>query len=228
MPFEQPNPKQGNQSYSITIEGVVSPLPVPKSSLRMQLEDAINQRHSCRVLSSPDPAALAKLLWHACRVRKTGFDSWGRPWVSTPAPSAGGILASRVIVDPGLDVPWIYDPYRHAAVRLRAYQANSLGAARHEVRGMLPECNGSVLYIISNAIAIGTRYHHPESLQFRDSGATMMMLELCATSLGLGTCLLGHHGDYIVDALGLSKGEWLPMGAIAVGARGASGAALDG
>lgn len=221
-------PKYSNETHSIALEGVASQLPLPSSKLGMCLEEAIQRRHSSRRLGRPEPAALAGLLWHACRVRQTGVDSWARPWTSASAPSAGGILACRVIVDSGDDEPWCYDPYCHAAVRLRKCCTASLDAARREVHDMVPECDGSVLYIISNSLAMAARYQHPESLQFRDSGALMTMLALCATSVGLGTCLLGHHGDHIVDALELDRREWSAVGAIAIGTITGSDAALDG
>ena len=198
------------------IEGERAALPIPSDRLEEQFGNILTRRRSVRAFTrGPGLSELSGLLWHACRVRDTGDDSGDTQWSSTAAPTAGGAVAYRIVVDLG-DSPWIYDPIAHNEIKPGKLRSEALLAQRREAFSIVSG-TPALLYVIADIEALEGRYENPESLAWRDSGAVTTLLQLCATALGLSACILGIHGAGIIEALSLSHRKWLACGVIAVG-----------
>ncbi|MHB8355459.1 MAG: nitroreductase family protein [Vulcanimicrobiaceae bacterium] len=97
-----------------------------------------------------------------------------------------------------------------------SFDSEALADLRAESETMLPR-GTTILYIVSNIAALEARYKHCLSLAWRDAGALAGLLQLCATAMGLGSCILGFHGVRILDVMRMERDKWLAVGAIAIG-----------
>lgn len=190
------------------------PLPIPTGELAMSLADVLAHRRSSRALAAPSRAEVAALLWHAARTR--GSESRGphRRWETRAAPSAGGIHPVHLAICRfGTDRRALrYDPVRHALVPLPIPQqqvARFLADVQDVVYG-----RSTVIALLTDPAATNRWYERGESLVWRDAGCQLMTLQVVATGLGLGSCMLGLEGQLLKLP---SKPGIRPFGVILIG-----------
>lgn len=132
------------------------------------------------------------------------------------APSAGSIHPlSLVVVEQPLETVALYDPIRHILGRLEVEKADVARACSSLVE-VLPEARGTFLLALANVQRTGAVYEHPESLVWRDAGCLFATLQLSATALGLGSCLMGILGADLA-AVVASDERLVPVGVMAFG-----------
>lgn len=216
MTRPDPVPIRAGAWHAIELRGQRYPLPIPGEAPEKSFEAVLGDRSSRRSLEPPARAQIYELLWHACRIRETGSDSFGRPTAKAAFPSAGGLLSCRIAIDFGEGLPYFYDPLTHEQVVPFDLDSEALDMARNDVKALLPHSRGTVIYVLGNVQAISARYSDYETLLFRDCGCILATLQLCAVWLGLGACIVGTTCARIGAALKLGP-EWQGLGGIVVG-----------
>ena len=143
-----------------------------------------------------------------------------------PIPSAGARhpILPLVLVDdvdglrPGL---WRYDPDRHQLLLVRdAGEDLDLAWQAVSAAGEFDPRPPVVVILAARFDATLARYPEGASLVWRDAGVALGFLQLTATSLGLGSCILGTAGvltDESLSTCGITGALVGDVGAIAVG-----------
>jgi nitroreductase len=120
----------------------------------------------------------------------------GNIWESRPTPSGGGCHPIEIIVlkAPALNRRvLIYDAEHHAFGVRELSRRSLLAQCVSEVEVCLETRRGSILWFVPDLGKSGARYHNPESLAWRDSGALLATVALVAEGMGLDCCGLGLH-----------------------------------
>ncbi len=165
---------------------------------------------------------VADVLWFAAGAR--GFGSVGRAglpiqWSATP--SAGGLNCVQIIcVGEDGSRPRLYDPFEHRLFEIEADGEAIARANREAVAALVGQAGGCTLRLVADWGKLSTAYDNAESLMFRDAGALVATLALCATWLGMTACPLGLVGEDLVLALGFPTDRFRAAGAIQIGSRG--------
>lgn len=162
---------------------------------------------------------IADLLWFAAGVR--GHHPAGRAglpiqWSATP--SAGGLGCVRIVclADNG-SRPRLYDPFGHRLLELDVEAGFVAEANREAVKAVVGAAAGCTLRLVADWAKLSAAYTDAESLMFRDAGALMAMLALCATWLDMTACPLGFLGDDLVPKLGFPADRFRGVGAVQIG-----------
>lgn len=162
---------------------------------------------------------IADLLWFAAGVR--GYHPVGRAgipiqWSATP--SAGGLGCVRVVclADDG-SRPRLYDPFEHRLLELDIEAEFVAAANRETVKAVVGKAAGCTLRLIADEVKLSAAYSDAESLMFRDAGALVATLALCAVWLGMTACPLGFLGDDLVPKLGFPADRFRGVGAVQIG-----------
>ena len=82
---------------------------------------------------------------------------------------------------------------------------------------MLPDGRPTYLVLLGETGLVGAAYENPVSLLWRDAGALLATLHLCATSLGLGFCPLGVLGAEFAEAIFPGDATVVGCGVAAIG-----------
>jgi hypothetical protein len=185
------------------------PLPVPTIELRRGV------RRSERALALPSLDELSALLWHTARTQEVIPATTGFALERRPAPSAGAIHPIHILVEwPG---PACWARYESAAHHLE-YLPDHLGlsALRAAAEAFASGSHGALMLFVAEPGLTEAKYHHADSLVWRDAGVLQGVLTSVASTLGLGTCLLGLSGDTVVADLG-KKGQLVGVGTALAG-----------
>lgn len=160
------------------------------------LSEVLAVRTSERDLAPPTLAQLATLLIRCLRV--AGWDEGPDGYVRThrPTPSAGArhpIDVHLVACDvAGLDVgSWWFDPLACELVQSSGGAVPILRRLGAVVERPPPP---AALVLVAHLDRTLNRYRDGMSLVWRDAGALLATLHLCATDLGLASCILGTTG----------------------------------
>jgi nitroreductase len=204
---------------SWTLRAVVAPGPV-------DFGEVLEARSSIRHLTQAPLREVANLMAFATGARAV----WGcAPQRSLrPAHSAGAIhpvTALLVRVGPS---PRIFRlaPFEARLELLALEEKWRLVDLIAEVRRIVPAAKADLLVLAADPARVRAVYEREAALVWRDAGAVMQTMHLCATALRLGFCPVGIGGD---DALAAVFGEGhglLGAGVAAVGraqARGGEG-----
>lgn len=205
------------QPYSFCYSGFL-PLPLPKgarSGLR-KLSSVLKTRRSQRDFETPLTfQELASLVWHSARLKGKKYLENGTIWQSRIAPSAGGCHPIHIVIvgapDFSRDV-LVYDAEHNGFGVLGSVDVKLLRKTLKETDKCLRVLRGTVLWFFADLSKTGGKYHHPESLVWRDSGALLASIALVAEALGLRSCGLGIH-----ETPSLRKILKLPASVIGVG-----------
>jgi hypothetical protein len=140
------------------------------------------------------------------------------------AASAGALQSvSVVILRPGAEtLPLRIDPWGGALQQLRVTDRSALRKGTERLLGMLAAGRPSFVILLGDTARLATAYTNPESLLWRDAGALMATLHLCASATGLGFCPLGALGTEIRDTLFPGDARVVACGTAAIGVAGAS------
>jgi SagB-type dehydrogenase family enzyme len=162
-----------------------------------QLDRTLEIRQSRREFSAPlTMQQLSDLLWHSYRLRRKVSLQKNIFWESRPSPSGGGcypiqILVIRTVAH--LKSLLAYFPEHHAFGVCDLSSGTVFNGCLQDVERCLQTGNGTILWFVADLGLSGKRYHNPESLAWRDSGALLATVSLVAEGMGLNCCGLGLH-----------------------------------
>lgn len=177
-------------------------------------------RRSTRRAGSVSLRSVFKCLEMAMRPRyELVHDRFHR--IRSPAISAGALHPIHAIAIKRGRFPkaFLYDHERHELVCMKIDNLVSLERLLANVAVCLPESRGLVLSLVADLWKVHAAYEHPESLIWRDAGALMQTLHMCAEAMGLAFCPLGILGNEILSALSLDQERSLAVGCACVGVR---------
>lgn len=219
MHTEEPIPREKTSAWTpyefdiVTTEVLSRPGPPSSRSFA----DVIARRRSTvgdRVALS----SVAELLWYA--VGWKGYAPSGRaglPIAWSTSPSSGGLQSINVVcVSDDSSAPRLYDPINHAFFVLRADSQLVHLENRKDVWSVAGVHNGCTLRLVGDRSKLDAAYVNAESLVFRDAGAVLATVCLCAEWLGLSACPLGFLGNAMLPLLGLPEGRFQSVGGIQI------------
>ncbi|WP_408887591.1 nitroreductase family protein [Roseicella frigidaeris] len=133
------------------------------------------------------------------------------------APSAGALHPiSVVVLRPG-PLPMRVDPWSGRLQALRPADGAALHRGAERLHEMLPDGEPTFLALLGDLGLVDAAYANPGSLLWRDAGALLATLHLCASALGLGFCPLGALGGEVAAALFPNESRVVACGAAALG-----------
>lgn len=139
-----------------------------------------------------------------------------------PAPSAGALHpVSVVIVRIGYpDILFRVEPRSGALHALRARDTDAMASAVSSLREVVPASHPTFLVLLGDLGLVRAAYANPGSLLWRDAGALLATLHLCASAAGLGFCALGPLGTGFASALFPGRADVVGCGTAAIGVAG--------
>lgn len=180
--------------------------------------EVIEHRRSTRALEPISFRELVNVLSFSTRPR---FRRANDPASETlrPTPAAGALHSTNTII-----VDWRssiriyrYDPDTHLLESLKVVSREHADRLTFECGQILPSAGCTAVALVTDLQRIGAKYENPESLAWRDAGALLQTLSLCANAYRLGTCILGLTGHDLLRAIALPADEFLAVGVMMVG-----------
>lgn len=216
----RPHPTGRVIAAQIAAEGKKIPLGRLMTTESDPLVDLLERRHSSRTFGPTTVSQVATLLMRSGRVRNLTTADDGYQANRRPAPSAGGRhpfdlhLAIGHHVE-GLDASmYVFDAVSGALV--------AQDQAKIDPEDLLSRVGDHLGAPIAPAVAIFlvgyldrtlSRYPAGMSLAWRDAGALLQTLHLCATDLRLRSCIAGMCGAFYFE----DPGPVVDMGCLALG-----------
>lgn len=216
----RPHPTGRTISAQTPIEGEkirLGPLTLTESE---RLADLLERRHSSRTFGPTTIAQVATLLMRSGRVRDLTTADDGYQASRRPTPSAGGrhpfdlhlAISHRV---EGLDAGmYVFDAVSGSLVAqndgesppedLLTQIGDQLGS---------PNPPAAAIFLVGYLDRTLSRYPAGMSLAWRDAGALLQTLHLCATDLQLRSCIVGVCGTLHSE----DPGPVIDMGCLALG-----------
>lgn len=191
-----------------------TPRPLP----RLWFPDLLHGRRSDRSLGRPALGDVLDMVAAATFARSAADgDPFGR--TRRASASAGALHpVSVVIVRPcSTPLPFHLDPVSGALRALRVADADGMRSQAERLRAMLPGGQPTHLVLLGDLELVEAAYENPGSLLWRDAGALLATLHLCAASLGLGFCPLGALGEGFAAAVFPGRARLVACGTAAVG-----------
>lgn len=165
------------------------------------LASVLARRRSVRSSAPPTLSAVATVLVRCLRVVEWQSESAGYVTSHRPAPSAGArhpidvhVLAGDV---EGLPIGvWQFDPLSCELVQTGTDHEPPLRALGEIVAADTPP---AAVIAVAHLDRTLSRYPGGLSLLWRDAGALLATLHLCATDVGLASCIVGSTGVLYCD-----------------------------
>jgi hypothetical protein len=110
-----------------------------------------------------------------------------------------------------------YDPCGHCVQLLVVKDRGALKRLDANCREILPEARGMVMALVGDLSRVKSVYDNPWSLLWRDAGALLQTLALCAAAYRLAFCPLGALGAEMLGALDLGGRNIVPAGIAMIG-----------
>lgn len=196
-------------SRSFRTGAIISP---PATSFETVLEARRSVRTMARapireVLNFVDFATMSRLTW----------GNLHRSY--RPAHSAGALHGITTLVLTGANFPRLLMPRPATAsvdlLKCRTSVGRTMLAAR--AKDLLPMAHCDMLVLIADRSRFEAVYEDPDQLIWRDAGALMQTLHLCATAARLGFCPVGIDGsDLVCDIFG-DRSAMIGVGVAMVG-----------
>ena len=194
---------------------MVLPAPVPPPMT--DFASVIAARQSSRHIRRSSLRETANFLAFACAVRSTwGTDSERS---SRPAHSAGALHPVEVLLVAGARRERIFriDPSLGVLQSLYIECIPSLRSLSAKLAAMLPDAHCDYLVLLADPALTGSWYFDPESLIWRDAGALMQTLHICATAYRLAFCPAGITGAELAAAIFGDGSRMIGAGVAVVG-----------
>jgi len=154
------------------------------------------RRRSVRACAPPTLGALATVLIRCLRVVEWRSEPNGYVTSHRPVPSAGArhpidihLLAAEV--DGLASGAWLFDPLTCELVRTTGEHEPALQVLGRIVGEHKPP---AAVVAVAHLDRTLSRYPDGLSLVWRDAGALLATLHLCATDVGLASCIVGATG----------------------------------
>lgn len=182
------------------------------------LREVLSARHSEREFEPPSLAELASVLVRAGRLRAWRASEAGQE-ESRALPSAGArhpieleTLTGSVAGLP--DGHWKFDPARCTLTRAERSDARGAGAI-FDRQGLTAPSGYTAIFVVARFERTLGRYPAGATLVWRDAGVVLGGLHLCASDLGLASCIVGCTASLRNEG-GL---EGVDLGALVLGRR---------
>lgn len=191
-----------------------TPRPLPK----LWFPDLLRARRSGRLLDRPALGDILDMVAAATFVQSAANgDPFGR--TRRASASAGALHPiSVVIVRPSsTPLPFHLDPVSGSLQALRVADRHGMRSQAERLQAMLPGGQPTHLVLLGDLKLVEAAYESPASLLWRDAGALLATLHLCAASLGLGFCPLGALGEGFLTAIFPTLPRLVACGTAAVG-----------
>lgn len=215
-----PHPTGRAVSAQVELDGDRIPLGRLTTVDSARLADVLEGRHSSRAFGPTTLAQVATLLMRSGRVRDWTTVEDGYQASHRPAPSAGArhpfdlhlVVARRV---EGLDVGiYLFDAVAGALVaRGQADGEPEVLLSRLGDHLGAPSVPAAAIFLVGYVDRTLSRYPAGMSLAWRDAGALLQTLHLCASDLRLRSCIAGTCGLLRDEA----QGPVVDMGCLALG-----------
>ncbi|GAA2396375.1 nitroreductase family protein [Mycolicibacterium llatzerense] len=180
-------------------------------------------RRSVRRLSTPTMADLALIAARTGLTRHGATTELGNPVSSRPAPSAGArqplqlvLITAEPLDQPRHDRAWVLDADA-AVLRPATLTAAAIDSALDRFAAALGVDEPPPAAVVAVGVPQRTFSRYPDgvSLLWRETGALLMLVQLAATDIGLGSCLIGTCGA--LYPIGETLAAPVDLGAVAVG-----------
>jgi hypothetical protein len=168
-------------------------------------------------------ADLALVTARAGLTRHGATTELGNPVSSRPAPSAGArqplqlvLVTAQPLDQPRRDRAWVLDPDA-AVLRPATLTASTIDSAltRFATALGVDEPPPAAVVVVGVPQRTFSRYPDGVSLLWREAGALLMVVQLAATDIGLGSCLIGTCGALYPISETLAAP--VDLGAVAIG-----------
>jgi len=219
MLTDEPVPRESPANWSpfACPDATIEVLARPRLVSQRTFQDVLDRRRSS-VGKTVDWTSIADLLWYSAGLK--GYAQAGRaglPIGWSASPSSGGLqsIAIVCISDDG-SASRLYDPVNHAFVVLPADGAAVSQENRNDVLSVTGAENGCTLRLIGDRSKLLAAYENADSLLFRDAGAVLATICLCAEWLDLCACPLGFLGNSLLPQLDLPTDRFQAVGAIQI------------
>lgn len=135
------------------------------------------------------------------------------------APSAGALHPiSVVIVRPGPPaLPLRVDPASPGFQALSVVNRTAMCNQMRHLNAVVPSGQPTYIVLLGDIRLVEAAYVNPNSLLWRDAGALLATLHLCAANLGLGFCPLGLLGESFKSAIFPEVDHMIACGTAAIG-----------
>jgi hypothetical protein len=131
--------------------------------------------------------------------------SWGTAPIRTSRPThfAGALHPVEIVIVAGSERRHVLrlDQTSGALDRLRPVARKPLGDLNGRITDMFPDARCDYLVLLADFALVEAHYVEPEMLIWRDAGALMQTLHLCATAYRLAFCPAGIRGHELAEAL---------------------------
>lgn len=216
----RPHPTGRTVSAQVKLDGERIPLGELTTADSARLADLLERRHSSRSFGPTTIVQIATLLMRSGRVRDLTTVEDGYQASHRPAPSAGGrhpfdlhlVVGHRV---DGLGAgTYIFDAVAGALVSQDQSDLvpNAL-LSRIGDHLAAPTAPSAAIFLVGYLDRTLSRYPAGMSLAWRDAGALLETLHLCATDLHLRSCIAGICGLLRDEG----QGPVVDMGCLALG-----------
>lgn len=207
LPYEAP---EWPVAWSFRLPNVVQPAAV-------EFTQVLEARSSSRHLTRAPLREVANLLMFASGARQ----AWGSsPRRSLrPSHSAGAIHPISLLLVTGARKPRILrlDPYDARIELLRPDRSRRLAELMERAARIVPSATADILVLAAEPGLTGAVYEEANSLVWRDAGALMQTIHLCATALRLGLCPMGILGHEALEAVFGERPGLLAVGSAVIG-----------
>jgi SagB-type dehydrogenase family enzyme len=216
----RPHPTGRTVSAQIQLDGRRIPLARLTTAESATLADLLERRHSSRAFGPAKLTQLATLLMRSGRVRDLTIVEDQYQASHRPAPSAGArhpfdlhlVAGDRVGgLDPGA---YVFDAVAGALVAQAEADVTPEALLSRLVEHLGSQTTpAAAIFLVGYLDRILSRYPAGMSLAWRDAGVLLQTLHLCATDLGLRSCIVGTCGILRDEA----QGPVIDMGCLLVG-----------
>jgi SagB-type dehydrogenase family enzyme len=216
----RPHPTGRAVSAQTRADGRRLPLGRLVSGESRRLAEVLNDRHSSRTFGPTALTEIATILMRASRLRDWTFVEDGYQASHRATPSAGGrhpfdlhVVAANE-VDGLKRGEYLFDPASASLAPEALAGSDPAGVLTYlGDRLAAPHPPTAAIFLVAHLDRTLSRYPAGMSLAWRDAGALLQTLHLCATDLALRSCIVGTCGVLHDDA----QGPVIDMGALALG-----------
>jgi len=191
-------------------------LPRPMEPPNVNYFDLVLNRVSKRDFGKLSLEDIGKLLWYSARVLSTFAQDNGYILSHRPSPSAGARHPLEILVCRDAALPSIeyYNPFDHTLNEIDL-MPNEINRFVSHIDSCLPIGQGTALWFVAQPERTSAKYHHADSLIWRDAGALIYCIQLGCTALNLSSCAVGTLAEPFVEQL--FKGAVKSSGGIIIG-----------
>ena len=171
-------------------------------------DDVLTSRRSLRKLAKASLRETLSILQYA-RHERAKWEHEGLLRYSRPNESAGALHSVDVLLVTRTGNPrvWFHDPRHRTIASLTVANETRLRDFLQDVDGIVPGARGCDLLVLAGDLQhLEQAYADALPLLYRDAGALLQTINLCATASDLGSCSLGITGSALLDAVAVGSG----------------------